>query len=151
METTAAKAKGRSKDCNNGRDRINGKDCNNSGDRDNGRDRNNGKDHNNGRGRNAKPIMVNPTKSTPAIPALASQDVAADNCHAFAGVQIPKWDHVFKTASLGKAKSEMPKTYRELEIDTEHSSISRDILLCSVSITKEIVRGVINANLVESD
>ena len=75
-----------------------------------GKDRNNSGDHNNGRGRNAKPIMVNPTKSTPAIPALASQDVAADNCHAFAGVQIPKWDPVFKTAYLEKAKSEMPKT-----------------------------------------
>ena len=92
METTAAKAKGRGKDCNNGRDRNNG-------------------GHRNGN-RNAKPIMVNPTKGTPAILALASQDVAADDCHAFAGVQIPKWDPVFKTASLEKAKSEMPKTYR---------------------------------------
>ena len=105
MEATAAKAKG-----HNGRDRINGKDRNNCGDRNNGRDCNNGKDHNNGRGGNAKPTTVNPTKGTPAIPALASQDVAADDCHAFAGVQIPKWDPVFKTAYLEKAKSEMPKT-----------------------------------------
>ena len=58
--------------------------------------------------------MVNPTKGTPTMPALASQDVAADDCNAFAGVQIPKWDPVFKTALLRKAKAEMPKTYLEL-------------------------------------
>ena len=51
------------------------------------------------------------------MPALASQEVAAtlrsmaDECHAFAGVQIPKWDPVFKTALLRKAKAEILQTY----------------------------------------
>jgi hypothetical protein len=115
METAAAKAKGlNGGDRNNGRDRNNGKDRNNGGDRNKGKDHNSGGDRKNGKDRNAKPVTVNRTKGTPTMPALASQDVAADDCHIFAGVQIPKWDPVFKTASLRKAKAEMPKTYLEL-------------------------------------
>ena len=53
-------------------------------------------------------------------PALASQDIAAtlpsqtDDCHAVIGVLIPKEETVFATASLKKAKAEMPKTSLEL-------------------------------------
>jgi hypothetical protein len=108
METTAAKAKGRSRDCN--------KDCNGDRNGDRNADRNRGRNGGRNGDRNEKPTTVNPTKGTPTMvmPALASQDVAADDCHAFIGVQIPKEETVFKTASLKKAKAEMPKTFLEL-------------------------------------
>ena len=135
METTAAKAKG-----------LNGGDRNNGGNRNNGRDRNTGGDRKNGRDRNAKPITVNPTKGTPTMQALASQDVAADDCHAFAGVQIPKWDPVFKTASLRKAKAEMPKTYLELVLLKEVlDSVNKGMSVGHSKGTLEIMKAALHA------
>ena len=74
------------------------------------------------RPRASKSVQERPTKVTPTrvIPTSATQDMEAtlrlqaDKCHAFADAEIPMWDSAFKTSSLRKAWTEMPKTFLEL-------------------------------------
>ena len=58
------------------------------------------------------PTTVTPSTVTPTTMAVKNPKMVIN---AFTDAQIRTWDPVFK-ASLEKAKSEMPKTYRELEI-----------------------------------
>ena len=108
-ETAAAKAKDR-----NCGDRSNGGGRNKGGDHKGGRNGDRNRDRNgdcNG-DRNAKPTTVTPSTVTPTTMAVDNPKMVIN---AFTDTQIWTWDPVFK-ASLEKAKSEMPKTYQELEI-----------------------------------
>ena len=108
-ETAAAKAKDR-----NCGDRSNSGGRNKGGDHKGGRNGDRNRDRNgdcNG-DRNAKPTTVTPSTVTPTTMAVDNPKMVIN---AFTDTQIWTWDPVFK-ASLEKAKSEMPKTYQELEI-----------------------------------